>query len=655
MSKRYVEKFLDLLSGTLRDAVSLDPRLTEGVQKDVKRLATLSVEHGDALFTVLLPDLGKAFLAMLDQRFLTRTGLPLSRSINTRTMIPRLFSGLWLKVFDINGCLRHDADPNFVLLLRQLFEAGKKFESSCPPKAVYKTVEGFYDVESGLFPPSPFWDLDWYSDHHYDHRSLGDVYDSDSGILERPIGFNQKRGMLDLCQRVADRVVSDTFGGAWPERAIFRPEEWAFRHGPGATSEAKRGGLFKYSFRAWNPRLDSVWQYDQFGVPNSSVLADSSALEASVQFIELHSRLIAVPKTMKGPRLIAAEPSSNQWCQQNVLDYICGHLQRQETRLGGSIDFRRQDLSGASALSASESRSHATIDLKDASDRLSCWHVEAMFRGNSSLLNAMAACRTRYIYNAIDHKRPKIHKLRKFATMGSALTFPVQSLVFCIIALTACCKARGLDEKHWAKFVPEVRVFGDDIIIPEWAYTTMLELLEHLRFKVNTAKSFADGNFRESCGVDGFKGYDVTPVKVKAFAESDRPGSVISAVDTANLLHKKGLWYTAEALRSSVDKLISRLVPVVQTGSGFWGDESFVGPKLDHLKRRWNHDLQRVEMRAFQPKAVSRKSRRFESHANLLQYFTEDPSGSVITNWASGFIDVADAGISRRWVAFGTP
>jgi len=654
MSKRYVEQFLDLLSGVLKDAVSLDPRLSKGIQRDITRLATLSVEHGDALFTVLLPDLGKAFLAMLDRGFLARTGLPLTRSINTRTTIPRLFAGLWLKVFDINGCLRHDADPNFVLLLRQIFEAGKKYETSCSPKAVYQTVKGFYDVESGLVPPSPFWDLDWYTSTHSEHRTLSDVY-CDSGILERPNWVDQKRSMLDLCQRVADRVVSDTFGGSWPERAIFNPSDWTFRHGPGATSESKRGGMYKYTFRAWNPRLDSVWQYDEFGVPNSSVLADPTAIESSVQLIELHSRLIAVPKTMKGPRLIAAEPSSNQWCQQNVLDYICGHLRRPGTSLGKSIDFRRQDLSGASALSASESRSHATIDLKDASDRLSCWHVEAMFRGNISLLNAMAACRTRYIYNALDRKHPKIHKLRKFATMGSALTFPIQSIVFCVIALTACCKARGLDERHWASFCSEVRVFGDDIIIPEWAYETMLELLEHLRFKVNESKSFANGYFRESCGVDGFRGYDVTPVKVKTFAESDRPGSVISAVDTANLLHKKGLWYTAEALRSSVDKLISRLVPVVQTGSGLWGDESFVGQKLDHLKRRWNNDLQRTEMRVFQPKAVCRRSSRFESHANLLQYFTEDPSSSDISDWASGYVDVADAGRSRRWVAFQLP
>jgi hypothetical protein len=356
---------------------------------------------------------------------------------------------------------------------------------------------------------------------------------------------------------------------------------------------------------------------------------------------------------MKGPRLIAAEPACNQWCQQNVYDYIRSHLQSVGSRLGRSIDFRRQDLSGASALSASGSRSHATIDLKDASDRLSTWHVQAMFRANLTLLNAMAASRTRYLRNDIDRRQPTIHKLRKFATMGSALTFPVQSIAFCIIALTACCYARNKGAEHWADFCTEVRVFGDDIIIPDWAYTTMLELLEHLQFKVNTSKSFAGKNFRESCGVDGFQGYDVTPVKVKTFADADRPGSVISAVDTSNLFHKKGMWRTAQALRSSVDGLASRLIPIVQTGSGFWGDESFVGHSLQHLKRRWNYDYQRMETRAYQPKAVKRESSRFEGYANLLQYFTEDPSGTIMSDWTSGYAGTADAGISRRWVAFG--
>jgi hypothetical protein len=46
MSKRYVDKFLDLLRGVLRDAASLDPSLSIGLKRDYQSLATLSVEHG---------------------------------------------------------------------------------------------------------------------------------------------------------------------------------------------------------------------------------------------------------------------------------------------------------------------------------------------------------------------------------------------------------------------------------------------------------------------------------------------------------------------------------------------------------------------------------------------------------------------------------
>ena len=53
--------------------------------------------------------------------------------------------------------------------------------------------------------------------------------------------------------------------------------------------------------------------------------------------------------------------------------------------------------------------------------------------------------------------------------MGSANTFPVESLLFLGVALAAVAVKRGLRnvrQRDLESFVGEVAVFGDDIVIP---------------------------------------------------------------------------------------------------------------------------------------------------------------------------------------------
>jgi hypothetical protein len=96
--------------------------------------------------------------------------------------------------------------------------------------------------------------------------------------------------------------------------------------------------------------------------------------------------------------------------------------------------------------------------------------------------------------------------------MGSALCFPVESLVFWGIAVATIWKIVG-DRDLAAQ---KVYVYGDDIIVAnDYAEEVMLQL-EKCGLKVNTDKSaYGDHFFRESCGVDAWKGFDVTPYRVK--------------------------------------------------------------------------------------------------------------------------------------------
>ena len=657
MTKGHVQQFLETVHGILLDAESLDSNLRKGLDRDLSRLTSLSIEHGDSVFTLLLPAIGKQLDAALDRGFLPLLGLPLAGRVNTRTVIPRLFSGIWLKVFDIHGCLRQEFDPTFVLILRQLLFIGAKLRIDCTPSAVFRTTKEFFDVESKITPAPPPWrgngiDLP--------QSGVGSLLDLHPTECDQPSLFetdDAERSLLGLCQRVADRV-SSSFGE-------FLPQDWSFRHGPGATAEAPRGRGYKYSFPAWCNRLEAIFPYWEYGVPNSAVLLESYTVEDGIPesayppSSEGASRLIAVPKTQKGPRLIAAEPTANQWAQQCIADFLTAKIAEDarlpagRRTLSASLDFRDQSKNGRLALESSRTAAYATVDLKEASDRLSCWLVQRLWRKNYSVLGAMIASRTRFLLNSVDKKQPAITELRKFATMGSALTFPIQSIAFFVLSISAGLYTRKLDAKHWKTLCKEVRVFGDDIIVPRDWLENLVHLLHMVGLKENPQKTFGGSNFRESCGVDAFRGYDVTPVKIKAFPTESRPGTVVSAIDTANNLFLRGLWHASKAYRSLVPPALSSRILTVRTGSGVWGDQSFVGSDVPSRKR-WNDDLHRYEVSALQPISVKSRrhsSSRFEGYANLLQFFTEDPTDQFLSDWQSGLSSVAEAGIGRRWVA----
>ncbi|DAD49989.1 TPA_asm: RNA-directed RNA polymerase, partial [ssRNA phage Esthiorhiza.2_31] len=654
MSKRYEEAYLRMVQGVFLDALTLDPTLHKSFERDLLRLKALIRQNGIPVFMIWLPAIDKALCRALDSNFLPSLQLPLTGKRNGKSRIPKLFQGIWMKIFDDSGCLMQDCDPTFVLLLRQLLSGFSKMRMEAPESALYRTTGDFFHVESNIPPPHPLWDGDGSNIDVIDPGSLLDL-DPGVGDLYGDSSPTNISILLDTCQRLAD-VVASSFG-------VYSPGESAFRHGRGATSEFRRGEGYKYSFPAWSSRLEYVYPYNEFGTSNSSLLGDISQFEVTPPSSDGQSRLIPVPKTHKAPRLIAAEPAANQWCQQNLLNFFVDALSvdRQSKRpsIGLSIDFERQDLSGITALESSQHGQLATIDLKEASDRLSCWLIQRLWRSNYSILSALVACRTRYLYNDVDSKLPSHIKLRKFATMGSALTFPMQSLAFFVICIASGLVHRNtmngvhrVSLRNWRELCRDVRIYGDDLIVPvEWM-TGLRSLMTAVGLKINDDKTFEGSSFRESCGIDAFRGYDVTPVKVKCFADTSKPSTVISVIDTCNLLHVKGLWHTAQSLRSSVDL---RNIGVHHVSDGYWGDVSFSGRKVSHLKMRWSPTVHRNEYLMLQPRAVSRSTRRFEGASNLLQYFTEDPTSSSLADWQSGKSAVSDAGICRRWVSYEVP
>lgn len=601
------------------------PALLGDCTRDASRLRSLIESRGLSFAMIDLPDLGKHFDKCLSEGRLTLSSIAGSRPYKRGSTIPRLFKGLWILVFDEKGVLRDDPDIQAIRYLRQLLYVAKKLEVACDDSKTWEHVNEFFRIDLEARSPSLNWDEDSLGHSDYRHLHLRDAYvtrsaSANDGLFDdrkqRSLSFYDA-GPMDAAQQVADMVVG-SFGG-------FYPSEWRAKHGPGAVADL-RYTTSKYTFPNWPAKLDRVFPLEEYGFSNfSSWAAWSGSSEAQRTFKshEPPSKLIAVPKTLKGPRLIASEPTSYQWCQQLIRDFLASRIAFGQ--LQNVIHLRDQTWNQRMALRASHTQTHVTIDLSSASDRLSCWTVERIFRSNKSLLEALHSSRTRWVVNTIDRKSPQYHVLRKFACMGSAVTFPVQSIVYSILAIAAVLHSTNSEITYGniRRVTSEVQVFGDDIIIPRYAWETLQGLLADLGFEVNHKKTHVTGRFRESCGVDAYDGHDVTPVYLKAIPDVSLPESIISVVETHNNFFSKGYWRVCNRIKSTVEHARKLRVRSVLMDSGSFGWSSF-DPDLANagFKTRFNKDLHRMEIMCSKVQTKLRRSP-VENDSTLLQYFTE--------------------------------
>jgi len=688
--KSLVNVLLHVVEGLHKDVLSAYPGLEVDLSRDYERLALYSQTRGIGLFTLDLPHLESLLLTGLEVGFLTLEG-PLSTAVSKRVRVPRLYSGLWLKVFDRHASLKQDVDVTALAFLRQLLVLGKKLELGCSHDRIQAAVRNYHDIERKLRHPTLRWDEDSlgfdgtvdavHNDLHLRHGVLtlfpvdgdeisprqeeGEVThgyrtspafasgtlrldlrdvcsgDRDSFLRSSPLFAQsaQRATASEIEQRLKDarllgniQRVADVIVGALPYLNPPLFSQWleehgkgiGFKHGPGAVAERLKKHE-KSDFPNWPAKLQGT-----FGFEICGSIAGSDSVRPLNH--EVASRLIDVPKTTKGPRLIAAEPTSHQWCQQLVLRYF---FESWRVLFGTAlIDFKDQSKSGDLVLKASLDKSLATVDLSDASDRLTCWTVERIFRRNPSVLRALHAARTRYLRDDIS-EIPDFLSLRKFASQGTAVTFPVMSIVMLCIALGSVMQGH-ITLSRIRRMATQVRVFGDDIIIPAHGDEHLVRAMELLELKVNVAKSYVNGHFRESCGVDGYLGYDVTPCKPKTLV-ADSPAACQAVVDNANNLYIKGYWNASTACLDLLPPRLRRGIRIVgRNATGFSGLTSYSGSYESHLAKRWNSRLHRYEVRVWSLSVRTQKADR-NGFSALLDFFAQQHSyehARAVSNYA---------------------
>lgn len=629
----------DLYQGAYRalyeDAVRWIPELNrKAMSWDQTQLTRLAMNRGRHYYCIDLPEFGKVFEASLEQGRLVPHSTPGFARLRTKRgkdMRPRLFWAFLSRVFKYDGSLRDSPCTNSIFLIRQLCYLFKKIEGDCSESKLYTAIGDLYAVEAAMDTPSLNWD-----DPIAIPESLNDITLEDRPNL---VGSSTDNVLAETWRREHGRHYQRVFDLLAATLPSFDPHGLRGYHGPGAVSDGARNES-KYSFPHWPEKLELIFPFDWHA---STCFLQG---EEYPDHGEVSSKLLAVPKTQKAPRLIASEPISNQWVQQAIAAWFLSAFD------GGmfsrSIRIRNQRLNQKAARVASFGKL-ATVDLSEASDRISCFLAERVFRKRPGLLQAMMACRTVAITNAIDKRSPSEWKLRKFSTMGSALTFPCQSYIFFGFAIASVLRARKLRVSidNIMKIRKEVKVYGDDIIIPTDSVENLMDALHSSGLKVNTRKTFYRGFFRESCGADFYRGCNVTPAYIRNDFNPKAPASVSTLVECSNNFHKKGMWSIASFLLARVPKRMLMKLAIGNARSAIKGIFSYVGSSIDHLKSRWDETYQRIEYKVailvatMQPDAPDGIER-------LRQWFTESPSPE--TNWSPRTIGRSVPCYRERWV-----
>jgi hypothetical protein len=637
MSNRHVRELLEVVHCIFQDAVYNFPTLAGEFIKDEIRLRRLVESRGINALCVDLVRVGKHLDRCLADGEYKLSGLPGTARYSERVVIPKFLRGLYLLVFDEMGRLKEDCDAEAVLFLRQILFVARKVQLPCPDSAISNEVRDFRIVDMALPEPEGFWsdaspqccDVE----RTFPTFRASDLYQSRIAAMDTSSTMKRDLSTLLINLDKISRLITTTLGP-------YQPNEWRFKHGPGAISE-RTGPTNKFCWSNWSDRLENVYPIADYGFHNlSSWAANCEKME--IGSIEPSSRLIAVPKTVTKPRLIAAEPSEHQWCQQNLWHYFSERSEK--TWISSFVRFRDQTRNQELCVQGSEDGSLATVDLSAASDRVTCSIVGRFFRVNPPLVLALQSSRTRFMKQAINSDVDGEFPLRKFSTMGSACTFPVQSLLFLAVALSAVATKRGIRVKtsNIRKLKGEVAVFGDDIVIPVDSRELLFAALEVLHFKVNSDKSFWTGRFRESCGVDAFRGVNVTPAYWRA-PNNGKPESTASTIEVHNNFYSKFLLCTASYIATTMR---GDSVPRVRMGSGVLGLKSFQRP-IRPVLTRWNKGLQKAEALVTTLTAKIPKTP-IQDDSALFQYFTEAPNPTII--WKGGVAQRPLIRKKKRWV-----
>lgn len=516
-------------------AQDMGERCSVDTTRDYETVTSRTEKEGRSFLTITLPTFGKAFERWLEEG---RVDLHLVPGFRRRGCLPAFLSGFTELIFSsVDGSILSNPNIDSVLAIRQLCGVFGKMFLPATPERTLAAMKGYLDVEDEV------------------RRSAANL--SPESLL----------GLARVFDLLFGRVCADI--DACIDQYGLLP-----KHSNGSTAD-KRMGNQKWMPLVWHERLEPYFPAVDFLLPNPRYYKALDSVNFVPMELERPVKVIDVPKTQKTPRIIAMEPVCMMYTQQAILGELKPRIERDQIA-SRFTRFSQQEPNQVFARVGSRTGDLGTLDLSEASDRVSNDLVIHLFKKWSHLTGAIQACRSRQAVVRLGQDLVK-HDLAKFASMGSALTFPIEAMVFTAIIFRGIEKDVGHELRKpddLIEFSGQVSVYGDDLIVPTHHVRSVIHELESFGFKVNSSKSFWNGKFRESCGKDYYDGIDVSFVKFRAEWPGDRQDveEVESLVSFFNQCKDAHYTRTTSFLREKLRKLLWGFFPRVSRTSAILGE-----------------------------------------------------------------------------------
>jgi hypothetical protein len=612
-------------------------------------------EEGISFLTKTLPCLGKAVdTALATGTELNVTGFKLRRN----SKLPRFLGHLLSFIFDDYGFARPESwypekgpiiagfEAEALRYFRQFVFAVYKLKIPYEPESVEETLSKFVQTDEEL------------------NRVYAPDNDPVHGCFDGHVTPNERR-VLDW----AARECSSIFG-------LFNEMDIVPSHGPGAVATGEQVEE-KSKFSRLYKTIETKYPFTEYFVFNLSHVTDCYKDFNSLEEIsEPTAKVVVVPKDSRGGRLISCEPLEVQFVQQGLGKKMMTHLESHR-KTKGFVNFTDQNVNRLLALQGSAgyrgfyhhrldktidgcSEAWATLDMKDASDRVSLNLVKEIFKLTPGLLGALIA--TRSTRTMLPDGRTIT--LKKFAPMGSCLCFPVEAFVFWVLCVGILVVHGGLSPKKARK---SVYVYGDDIIVARQHCHWLLRFLESFELKFNLSKCCTEGFFRESCGCDAYQGIDVTPARMSTVWSSRRqygPEVLYSYATFSNVMYDRGYVRVANYIRQHLVSIYGEIPytdsitraseigsslddPRIMTAAGgvvFYANDIPISILNKRVKRRWNASLHRLEYMSYsvKPGKVNARYDGYEEMLRNLKGSGRDTKGRYAVRHRSR--------LQRRWI-----
>jgi hypothetical protein len=360
-------------------------------------------------------------------------------------------------------CGTEDANPYTLKTSRQITELLKKFSFSqdlrTPAQLLEDSVKKFMDNQERL---------------------------SNFSLPDDPL----TKGLVFGARGYADQILGDFSGLEICERATFGKKSSVgipMRHAcEGARYEAPITGSSAHI--EWFDKYYGIWNR-----PALEYAKARAALLKEPPYREIDTlEAVLVDKTWKSLRMIMPNTTLGSLYSGGL-----GRVIEDRLRAYGYDIKHLQPVHGELARFGSLTGQLVTADQSMASDNITVMLVDAILHHRwASALK----------FGRIERIRLYGRELitPTFSTMGIGFTFPLQTLIF-LVLLLAIRDHCGLDESA------VVSVFGDDLVYDSRMHEAVMQVFPRLGLVINADKTFAEGEFRESCGYDYFRGIDVRP------------------------------------------------------------------------------------------------------------------------------------------------